>query len=350
MLKVLSSQMVVFIGLSLVTSHSQAQTGEMIELHHSGGQPTPQSEMTELHHAGSRPTPPRQRIRVPRPASDDDHATTSLQVVEQVIPGGQLPVPAAACNLNPQTVPFPQTPWTNFLANEQSSSLGHEGPAPQLQGQLRDPISEEEYRTIVEHIRTLPMGWGYAITGCMRRAHLVSRYLEANGILSRKLFVVPSTADGYLRPPAMNPPPGWNYHVTATVRVVRNGRVETMVIDPAVIAGPASAQSWVQAAGGRGCDQVAPNSPRAATIANAGNRCITYETERFNLDTADRTAALTGQPTRGAWDYMDLQNSSGMIGQMMVRQREIENTPPEARAALYNRYIRGDTGISEGGL
>lgn len=217
------------------------------------------------------------------PESVAAHAADSAMVsVSQA--GTALSGCGAQPNLFPRT-----TSWSDYIARETAQSLrpvcdpahgvtencSSVEAAALNSGPLRESVSMEEANAIFNHVRGIPMAWNFPYTGCYARAHLLSRFLEANGIASEKVVVDAGPGDINLgptpRPPAFT---GWPYHIATIINVRQGTQTVQMVIDPALMTRPVPIADWIRAQGGapnpalarqaRPQPQRAPRAPRPA--------------------------------------------------------------------------------------
>ena len=82
----------------------------------------------------------------------------------------------------------------------------------------------------------------YPDDGCYARAHEMLRLMRLQGIEGEKIWIF-----GNLNPATVNHPNcnvGWWYHVAPTLQVNTASGVEKRVIDPSLMTGPATSDSW----------------------------------------------------------------------------------------------------------
>ena len=91
------------------------------------------------------------------------------------------------------------------------------------------------------------LGFWFARACCSERTHLMARELRRDGYKPGKAWAFAQSDSVWLRvrlPLSAAPSERWWYHVAPTLNVRINGRVKTMVFDPALFDGPVTRCEW----------------------------------------------------------------------------------------------------------
>lgn len=119
------------------------------------------------------------------------------------------------------------------------------------------PITRKDAELLFEYFHARKdIPFAYPEDGCYARAHLIAKVLEANGIISLKLFATADRNDRrfYFSNPYSNDKSriDWHYHVAPAVLVYderqEKARTYTIeVIDPSLFESPVPASEWIAA-------------------------------------------------------------------------------------------------------
>jgi hypothetical protein len=107
-------------------------------------------------------------------------------------------------------------------------------------------LSETECNAAFDKLKNDPeIPHRFVDEGCIFRAHVAARKLEADGVYSEKVFCVPGGGD--LRITASAHPLGYTFamfHVAACVFVQTNEGVQRRVLDPSLGDEPLTVEAW----------------------------------------------------------------------------------------------------------
>lgn len=116
-----------------------------------------------------------------------------------------------------------------------------------VSGNAKTPVSvitDKQARQIFARFNAdSNLAWGFSESACQSRAHHMAREMEKQKVISGKIFVegkLTYAPGSPVWPQRMN----WKAHVAPVVYVMRNGKPELMVIDPALGKEPLTVDEW----------------------------------------------------------------------------------------------------------
>lgn len=125
-------------------------------------------------------------------------------------------------------------------------------------------LSKNEAKQILTDLKNQPLAWNFPLAGCEERAHLISQWLQKEGVSSGKAFLVANENTSFrLRTPHPRKPGEeitWKYHVAPLVLIATPEGPRPFILDATLSANPLPLNEWTK--------KMTSHDSRANTEAN----------------------------------------------------------------------------------
>lgn len=213
---------------------------------------------------------------------------------------------------DPRPVPFIDLPdWYLGLCQRMRAAAAvafggtGDAPPPAPRGTAANPLTLQETQALFARLaEQAHIPFDLASAFCSARAHEMRRIMARENIECRKIFNEPTiSADGQTTPPiVVRTADGrtirWQYHVAPYVMArMPDGRLERMVIDPALFDGPVTVEEWQSV---QECDAARLNDTPGSTFQPGEGRDDEYtETDRLLREARDIAEGRVPPPGPG---------------------------------------------------